>query len=886
MDGTLAANATNKEIRLADYESPAFLVSSVNLLFLVEDDKVIVKARSSYKRVRGAQKDLRLNGSPYFSLKSILINGTQVTDSKYQIEDELLLLRDVPDEFCLEIETELRPKENTRLEGLYESGGNLCTQCEAEGFRHITYFQDRPDVLATYSVRIEADQQRYPVLLSNGNLEEQGALTGDRHFAVWHDPHPKPCYLFAVVAGQLVAQSDQFVTKSGRSVDLKIYVREADIDKCDHAMQSLKRSMKWDEDVYGLEYDLDIYNIVAVSDFNMGAMENKGLNIFNTKYVLASRETATDTDFDNVEGVIGHEYFHNWTGNRVTCRDWFQLSLKEGLTVYRDQEFSADMGSRAVKRIHDVRLLRLLQFPEDAGPLAHPVRPESYIEINNFYTTTIYNKGAEVIRMMSRILGDYDFKKGVAHYLDTHDGKAATCEDFVVSMEHASGTDLSQFRYWYSQAGTPEVECSRSWKSGQMTLTIKQSVPDTPGQKNKKPMQLPLGVAWIDHSGAVVNTDNPSKFGIERDTIYLDVNKEEQQFTFDNCPEEAVPSLLRGFSAPVNLQSDLTDHERSLLFQYDTDSYARWQAGQELYSSLIVGQAEDLDEDLSENDLAQSIIAAMASIIKNETMDPDYAAELLGVPSEVVLGQQQSVLNPEGLHTARTRFLSLVADQNWQLALDRIHKIRTAESQDERLVQGARRLKNTLLELMSHSSHNRSDSAEMIEAQFDSSENMTDQFAALSIICDRSFSCKAKKLDEFFEQWQAHDLVVDKWFSVQAQSPDASALGEMTKLMSHHAFSLKNPNRLRSLVSIFAMSNQLNFHAKDGSGYNFLSDVIASVDSINPQTAARMLAPLGRWMRLDENRKKLMQASVERLLGKTTLSNDVKEMAEKSLRTV
>ncbi|MBO6503794.1 MAG: aminopeptidase N [Kordiimonadaceae bacterium] len=886
MDGSLAANATNKEIRLADYESPAFLVSSVDLLFLVEDNKVIVEAKSLYKRERSSQKDLRLHGSPYFALKSIMVDGVQVADSDYQVDDELLLLKDVPDEFSLEIVTELKPAENTRLEGLYESGGNLCTQCEAEGFRHITYFQDRPDVLASYCVRIEADKRRYPVLLSNGNLEEQGDLADGRHFAVWRDPHPKPCYLFAVVAGQLVAQSDQFVTKSGHSIDLNIYVREADIDKCDHAMQSLKRSMKWDEDVYGLEYDLNVYNIVAVSDFNMGAMENKGLNIFNTKYVLASGETATDTDFDNVEGVIGHEYFHNWTGNRVTCRDWFQLSLKEGLTVYRDQEFSADMGSRAVKRIQDVRLLRLLQFPEDAGPLAHPVRPESYIEINNFYTTTIYNKGAEVIRMMSRILGDVDFKKGIAHYLEAHDGCAATCEDFVLSMELASGADLSQFRHWYSQAGTPEIECSRAWQNGQMVLTIKQKVPDTPGQKNKKPMQLPLGVAWFDQTGTPVDTDTPSKFGIEEGTIYLDVKEEEQQFTFSNCPEEAVPSLLRGFSAPIHLHTDLTDRERSLLFQYDTDSFARWQAGQELYSSQILRQAENLEEDYFSGEVTQSIIAAMAGIIDNDKMDPAYAAELLSVPSEVILGQEQSVLDPEGLHTARTRFLSLAADQNWQTMLDRVRKLQTAENQEEKLVKGGRRLKNTLLEMMSHSLQYRAFGAEMVEAQFDSAQNMTDQFAALSIICDRSFSCKAKKLEEFYQQWQAHDLVVDKWFAVQAQSPDASAKGEMNRLMCHPAFSLKNPNRLRSLVSIFAMSNQLNFHAKDGSGYNFLSDVIASVDSINPQTAARMLAPLGRWMRLDESRRKLMKKSVASLLEKSELSNDVKEMAEKSLRTV
>lgn len=885
MDGSLAANATSNEIRLADYESPAFFVSSIELLFTIGTEKVTVKAKSHFKRLNQEQSDLCLDGSPYFALKSVSIDGQHVPGSQYSVEKELLLLREVPDEFCLEIETELSPKENTRLEGLYESGGNLCTQCEAEGFRHITYFMDRPDVLTTYRVRIEADRERFPVLLSNGNLIEQGDLSDGGHYAVWHDPHPKPCYLFALVAGQLVAQSDQFVTKSGRSVDLNIYVREADLDKCDHAMQSLKRSMKWDEEVYGLEYDLDVYNIVAVSDFNMGAMENKGLNIFNTKYVLASPETATDSDFDNVEGVIGHEYFHNWTGNRVTCRDWFQLSLKEGLTVYRDQEFSADMGSRAVKRIQDVRLLRLLQFPEDAGPLAHPVRPESYVEINNFYTTTIYNKGAEVIRMMSRILGDRGFKRGVAHYLAAHDGRAATCEDFVQSMEHVSGVDLTQFRNWYSQAGTPELDCKRSWVNGRMVLTVSQTVPDTPGQKNKPAMQLPLGVAWFDQAGNVVNASTTSQFGAEGDTLYLNVNSAKQDFVFENCPEDAVPSLLRGFSAPINLNSDLTDRERSLLFQYDSDSYARWQAGQDLFSSVILDPKRLSPEDKFRSELARSICGAVAEIIGDETLDPSFAAELLTVPSEVVLGQRQLVLDPEGIHAARSGFLQFLANQNWDLVLGRLQQLQSVGENNDTQIRSSRRLKNVLLELISHSEQNSPAAAKMIEQAYDQADNMTDQFSALSVICDRAFESKKHKLAEFYEQWQAHELVIDKWFSVQAQSVETTAVSHMPKLMEHPAFSIKNPNRLRSLVSVFAMTNQVNFHAKDGSGYNFLSDVIASVDPINPQTAARMLAPLGRWMRLDAERKQLMQDSVQRLLDRPNLSNDVKELAEKSLRT-
>ncbi len=885
MDASLATSANTNEIRLADYESPAFLVSSIELVFSIEADRVVVSAKSEFERVRSSQRDLRLDGSPHFKLKSLSINEEAVPKGGYHFDDELLILRDVPDCFSLHIETELFPSENTRLEGLYESGGNLCTQCEAEGFRHITYFLDRPDVLTTYRVRIEADKARYPVLLSNGNLQEEGALADGRHFAVWYDPYPKPCYLFALVAGQLVTLSDTFETQSGRSVELNIYVREGDLDKCDHAMQSLKRSMKWDEDVYGLEYDLDIYNIVAVSDFNMGAMENKGLNIFNTKYVLASVETATDTDFDNVEGVIGHEYFHNWTGNRVTCRDWFQLSLKEGLTVFRDQEFSADMGSRAVKRIQDVRLLRLLQFPEDAGPLAHPVRPESYVEINNFYTTTIYNKGAEVIRMMNRILGDKDFKRGVTHYLQTNDGRAATCEDFVLSMEHVSGVDLTQFRNWYSQAGTPQIECKRSWENNRMVLTVSQDVPDTPGQKDKRPMQIPFGVAWLKQSGEQVVTSTANVFGTSNDTIYLDVNLKKQQFEFEHCPENAVPSLLRGFSAPVVLTSDLSDQERVLLFQHDTDCYARWQAGQELYSTFILGKVEGSAKGSVESNLGKTLVGAVTGIIEDQSLDPAFAAELLSVPSEVVLGQQQDILDPERIHETRTQFLSTLADKNWNLLLDRVEELVAVLDVDENKNKAARRLKNTLLELLSHSVENQALAEDVIGRAYAQANNMTDQFAALSIICQRPWECKSLVLQQFYEQWQAHDLVIDKWFAVQAQSPDSSATREMTNLMRHQAFSLKNPNRLRSLVSMFAMSNQLNFHASDGSGYHFLSDVIASVDPINPQTAARMLAPLGRWKRLDDGRKNLMLESVRNLLKRSELSNDVKELAEKCLRS-
>lgn len=882
MESSIGAAVAQHEKKLADYVPPAFLVSKLNLTFVVEPSSVVVKAKGTYKR-NSDRSSLVLDGGPYMRLLSMKLDDKELRESDYKLESESLTVFGVPDEFSLEIETVLLPSENTRLEGLYESGGNLCTQCEAEGFRHITYFIDRPDVLAVYDVRIEADRTEYPVLLSNGNLVSSGDLPGGRHFVEWHDPHPKPCYLFALVAGQLEAYREKFTTKSGRMVDLNIYVRQPDLDKCEHAMQSLIRSMRWDEDVYGLEYDLDIYNIVAVSDFNMGAMENKGLNIFNTKYVLASPATATDTDFDNVEGVIGHEYFHNWTGNRVTCRDWFQLSLKEGLTVYRDQEFSADMGSRGVKRIEDVRVLRLLQFPEDAGPLAHPIRPESYIEINNFYTATVYNKGAEVIRMMHRMLGDDNFKRGVNDYLITNDGTAATCEDFIASMQRASNLDLSQFRLWYSQAGTPRFTCHRFQKDDDMVLTIKQDIPDTPGQTNKSPMQIPLTIAWLDDEGQRVQTEASPNFSSANGETILNVTETEQSFVFKSCPKNATPSFLRGFTAPIILNTDLTNSERGLLLRHDDDPYSRWQAGQELYNSyLLHGVDADWQQSEEANSLYHAIAHSVASIVSDRNLDPAFAAELISVPSEVALGQEQETLEPEGLHRVRSHFLTSLADHLYDDLRGRIIELVESASSENQKAQ--RRLKNSLLGLLACSKDNREDAAKLVCSLYDNAKNMTDQFGALSILCQQAFVQSDEKLQSFYLQWKSEDLVVDKWFAVQAQSPATDANKGVGSLMDHEAFTIKNPNRLRSLISMFAMSNQLNFHAKDGSGYNLLANVVGNVDTINPQTAARMLAPLGRWARLDADRQKLMKGSLETLLQQQKLSNDVREMAEKSLR--
>lgn len=884
MDVRNAGAARAKETRLADYKPSAFLIDRVQLLFQIHDDKTTVKATGEYQR-NGKENDLWLDGGPYMALEGIILDGQELSENEYELSDAGLQVFDVPDEFTLQITTSLAPFENTRLEGLYASGGNLCTQCEAEGFRHITYFMDRPDVLAVYHVRIEACKSAYPILLSNGNQVSAGSINSDRHFVEWHDPFPKPCYLFALVAGQVSPFSDTFKTQSGRDVALNIYVRDHDLDKCDHAMASLKRAMRWDEDVFGLEYDLDIYNIVAVSDFNMGAMENKGLNIFNTKYVLARPETATDSDYDHIEGVIGHEYFHNWTGNRVTCRDWFQLSLKEGLTVFRDQEFSADMGSRAVKRIDDVKVLRMLQFSEDAGPLAHPVRPESYFEINNFYTTTIYNKGAEVIRMMARILGRETFVKGVQRYLQHFDGQAATCEDFVSCMEDESGQDLEQFRLWYSQAGTPTLECKRQYRNGKMSLTVRQSCPATPGQSTKKPMHIPLVVGWLDDTGNQAEVLGEGACYPVGNGICLSVTQAEQTFEFANCPPTAIPSLLRGFSAPVHLTSDLKDHERAVILKSDQDEYARWEAGQQLFSNyLLTCLSGDGFDAASQMQVMDMLLISIKSILEDTSIDPAFAAELISVPTETQLGQQQDVLDPDGIHRVRESFLEKVADECWSSLLQKMDEVQKQLSDLDIDKRPLRKLRNLLLSFLAHSQLKTSEAKSLVLDHYTSASNMTDQFAALTILCNRDWDEKEQALASFYDQWKHEDLVVDKWFAVQAQSPFVDAIHGITSLMSHKAFTLNNPNRLRSLISIFAMTNQRNFHASDGSGYNLLSDVIGKVDTINPQTAARMIAPLGRWMRVDERRQEMMKASLQSLLSLSALSDDVRELAEKSLR--
>ena len=876
MEPTLSA-AAKHEIKLADYLPPDFSLDHTSLTFHLFDDHAVVVAATQFRRSNAAQKGLVLDGGSYMELVDITLDDHALGDSDYAVSASRLEIFNVPDTFTLCVTTRLLPRENTRLEGLYFSGGNFCTQCEAEGFRHITYFLDRPDALTCYDVRIEADHKSCPVLLSNGNPGAAGMLDGGRHYAEWHDPHPKPCYLFALVAGDLACQNAIFQTKSGRSVALNVYVEPKEIDKTDHAIKSLQKSMKWDEDRFGLEYDLDVYNIVAVSDFNMGAMENKGLNVFNTKYVLASSETATDTDFENIEGVIGHEYFHNWTGNRVTCRDWFQLSLKEGLTVFRDQEFSSDMGSRALKRIADVRALRLLQFSEDAGPLAHPIRPEKYIEINNFYTATVYNKGAEVIRMMHMLIGEAAFCRGMDLYFERHDGQAVTCEDFVQSMEDASGVDLNQFRLWYSQAGTPRLQVSCRRKGVALHMTFEQSCPATPGQAEKKALHMPVLLGWIDVDGQPITPDVEGGGQWRADGCLIELTKPCHTVKFRNVPEGAVPSILRQFSAPVKLETDLTAEDLAFLMQHDPDSFARWEAAQGLASRVILEEIEGSEE------AEYSKICyhhAFRGLLEKANMDSSLLAELLTLPSESDLGQKMRVFDAAKLHRHREALLVELARKN-QAALGTLYSsLEVSETYSLRQKEkGLRRLRNGLLGYLAVLG----EGDIFVQDHYKRADNMTDRMAALSLAAHSDFDCREDLLEDFYSKYQDDALVIDKWFAVQAQSKRADTLSRVQSLTQHSAFSYKNPNRLRALVSTFSMLNQARFHNADGEGYRFLANTIIAVDALNPQTAARLIAPLGRWARMPASAAESMKKSLEFILSSTQLSDDVRELCTKSL---
>jgi aminopeptidase N len=881
-----ATSAPPKPVRLADYQPPAFLIDTVDLTFELGEAETRVKSRLAVRRNPAAADPaapLELDGDA-LELVSVALDGERLGSNRYRLTSEGgLVVEDVPDAFALEIETRIDPQDNTALSGLYVSGGNFCTQCEPEGFRRIAYFVDRPDVMARYTVTIVADKGRCPVLLSNGNPAGSGEAEKGRHWAKWVDPHPKPSYLFALVAGDLVAVRDRFATRSGREVGLAIWVRRGDEDKCGHAMASLKKAMEWDEEVFGLEYDLDVFNIVAVSDFNMGAMENKGLNIFNTRYVLAKPETATDTDYQNIESVIAHEYFHNWTGNRVTCRDWFQLSLKEGLTVFRDQEFSADQGSRAVKRIGEVRTLRAIQFPEDDGPLAHPVRPESYIRIDNFYTPTVYNKGAELVRMIHTLVGKDGFRRGMDLYISRHDNHAATIEDFVAAMQEAGGVDLGRFKLWYAQAGTPEITVEDHWDAASRSyeLNVEQKVPPTPGQPQKSPMLTPLAIGLLDADGGELPTRLAGESESRAGTRVLALSEERQIFRFVDLPTEPVPSLLRGFSAPVKLKGVPLDRLKFLAV-HDPEPFARWEAGQEVATRALLDRVEALRGDRAPAPLDPDLVAATRRTLAEAARDPALAAEALALPSEAFLADQMAVVDVEAVHRAREtargeigRALAAEFAAAYQgLADPGAYRIDGGSI-------GRRALRNASLAYVAAADPEKG--AALAKAQFDAAANMTDVLAALAVLADLDRPERPAALARFFAAWAHDPLVVDKWFSLQARSSLPDTPARVQALTEHPAFERKNPNRVRALVGAFAQGNQVRFHDASGAGYVFLAGEVVAVDATNPTTAARLVQPLCAWRRHDPARQALMQRELERILATPNLSKNTYEMASKSL---
>jgi len=855
-------------IRREDYSPPDWLVPEVSLDFVLGADETQVTARLSVAKNAdgGGSQTIRLNGDG-IAATSVKLDGKAVKDWRMDGPD---LLMDLPgDAHELEIETLVQPASNTKLMGLYASGGMLCTQCEAEGFRRIAFFPDRPDVLSVYRVRMEGPKDTFPVLLSNGNCVAEGEGKAGTHWAEWHDPWPKPSYLFALVAGDLVANHSTFTTMNGREVDLNIWVREGDLDRTQHAMDSLKAAMEWDEDTFGREYDLDLYNIVAVSDFNMGAMENKGLNVFNTRYVLADPETATDADYDAIEGVIAHEYFHNWSGNRITCRDWFQLSLKEGFTVLRDQLFSQDMGSAPVKRIEDVRVLRAAQFPEDSGPLAHPIRPDSYQEISNFYTATIYNKGAEVIRMMRTIAGEEAFRKGTDLYFDRHDGEAATCEDFIKAMEDGAGLDLSKFRLWYAQAGTPKITVKASHEGEAAVLRIEQVVPETPGQPEKQPMPIPIRLALFDRAT-----------GKHRGEELVMLDKGKGEFVFPKHMKLPVLSINRGFSAPVAMETEQPLEDLVFLAAKDDDPFARYEAMQNLVVrhllAAIDGQLEERAKEVERDAVSQAIEA----VIEDADLDDLMRGELLILPSESYLAEQMDVADPAAIHAEREGLKAWLGEE-LQFMFEALHDraSEVAYSRDA-AARGARKIKTQALVYLAAGVPE--DAAERAFAQYKAADNMTDRQGALMALCWLDAPEREDALADFYARFEGNALVIDKWFSLQAGSLHPQALDHVRALAGHKDFTLDNPNRVRALYMAFAMNPHV-FHSQNGEGYQLIGDLIRTLDPINPQTAARFVPALGRWRKIEPGRSQLMRAELERIADTAGLSRDTREQVSRSL---
>ncbi len=851
---------THVTIRREDYRPPDWLVPEIHLDFTLDPAATRVRARLTVTRNGGHDRPLSLDGDELVPL-SVSVDGGE---ARWAMDGPALVIELPGDRATIETEVEIVPAANTKLSGLYASGGGLYTQCEAEGFRRITFFPDRPDVLSRYRVRMEAESASFPVLLTNGNCIASGQGDGGRHWAEWEDPFPKPSYLFALVAGDLKPNRDRFTTMSGREVDLAIWVREADLPKTGHAMDSLKLAMAWDERVYGREYDLDQFNIVAVADFNMGAMENKGLNIFNSRYILADKETATDADFDAIAAVVAHEYFHNWSGNRVTCRDWFQLSLKEGFTVFRDQSFSADLGSSAVKRIEDVRMLRAAQFPEDQGPLAHPVRPDSYLEISNFYTATVYNKGAELIRMFHTLLGPDKFRAGTDLYFERHDGQAATCDDFVAALEDASGVDLSALKIWYSQAGTPTVRArlDHDSKARTATLHLEQSIPPTPGQPVKLPMPIPLRTA-------LVGAESGAEIAPER-LILLDSS--EQRIHFDDVAEPPLLSINRNFSAPVIVDVERGAGELELLARYDGDPFARFEAMQELMMRSLVARARGEEVDPA------PLIRAVGNTLKSNSLDIAFKAEAIFVPSENIIGDRMERVDPDAIHDSREQLRATLGSA----LRDELLRVRAAAAGGDLspAAKGARRLRTVALGLLAAADPRHG--ATLAKDQFDRADNMTDRQGALAVLASLDQPERQAALAAFFERFHDDPLVVDKWFALQALAQRREAIDDVERLAEHPDFTIANPNRLRALVGNFA-SNQWAFHHASGRGYRFVADMILAADSLNPQVAARLVPPLGRWQRFGEARAALMRSELERIAGTSGLSKDVYEQASKSL---
>ncbi|WP_282349914.1 aminopeptidase N [Pseudomonas sp. PS01301] len=878
-----------KMIYLKDYQAPDYLIDETHLTFELFDDHSLVHAQLVMRRnpERGAGLPPLVLDGELMELLGVKLDDTDLTADQYQLAADSLTLQPRSDAFTVDTSVRIHPETNTALEGLYKSTGMFCTQCEAEGFRKITYYLDRPDVMSRFTTTLIADQQQYPILLSNGNPVGNGPQEDGRHWATWEDPFKKPAYLFALVAGDLWCVEDSFTTMSGRDVALRIYVEPENIDKCAHAMTSLKKSMRWDEEAYGREYDLDIFMIVAVNDFNMGAMENKGLNIFNSSAVLARAETATDAAHQRVEAIVAHEYFHNWSGNRVTCRDWFQLSLKEGFTVYRDAGFSADMHSPTVKRIQDVAYLRTHQFAEDAGPMAHAVRPDSFIEISNFYTLTVYEKGSEVVGMLHTLLGAEGFRKGSDLYFERHDGQAVTCDDFIRAMEDANGVELNQFKRWYSQAGTPRLQVSEHFDAQARTysLTLRQSCPETPDKVEKLPFVIPVALGLLDASGQELPlrlADEATAVGTSR---VLAVTEAEQTFTFVDIAEQPLPSLLRGFSAPVKLSFPYSRDQLMFLMQHDTDGFNRWDAGQQLSVQVLqemIGQYQRGESLVMDSRL----LTALASVLDNTELDPAMVAEMLSLPSEAYLAEISEIADVDAIHAAREFARKQLADGLFDGLWARYQANREVSRSTAYVAEkehfARRALQNIALSYLMLSER-----PEVLAAtleQYDACDNMTERLTALAVLVNSPFEAeKARALQAFAEHFKDNPLVMDQWFSVQAASGLPGGLARVKALMQHPAFTLKNPNKVRALIGAFAGQNLINFHAADGSGYRFLADLVIELNALNPQIASRQLSPLTRWRKYDSKRQALMKAELERILASGPLSSDVYEVVSKSL---